>query len=202
MPLYTVFAPPPKPGATAPDPLRFVFVKEGFCWPALFIPELWLLFRRMWLVFVLYVAVSLVIGVIGERVGGPLPWVALILMHLLFALEGNALRRWKLTSAGYVFVGVAEGRRDEAEMRFFSRWQSAVPATPPFAGEPPAPAEPTPEPPPEGPEAGAPQPWTRTADTAPAAAPPKAADKPSAPAKDAAESGDVVGLFPTPGGAA
>ena len=58
MALYTVFAPPPEPGETAPDPVRFVFVKDGFCWPALFIPELWLLFRRMWLVFVLYLAAS------------------------------------------------------------------------------------------------------------------------------------------------
>ncbi len=123
MPLYTVFAPPPKPGEAAPDPVRFVFVKDGFCWPALFIPELWLLFRRMWLVFVLYLAASLAISIIGARVGGPLPWVTLILMHLLFALEANGLRRWKLAARGYDFVGVAEGRRAEAELRFFGQWQ-------------------------------------------------------------------------------
>ena len=127
MPLYTVFAPPPKPGESAPDPLRFVFVKDGFCWPALFIPELWLLARRMWLVLVLYIAATLALSLIGERVGGPLPWVALALMHLLLALEGNGLRRWKLSALGYAFIGVAEGRRSDAELRFFSQWRPPAP---------------------------------------------------------------------------
>jgi hypothetical protein len=168
MPLYTVFAPPQKPGDPAPDAVRFVFVKDGFCWPALFIPELWLLFRRMWLVFVLYLAASLAISIIGARVGGPLPWVTLILMHLLLALEGNALRRWKLSSAGYDFIGVAEGKRDEAELRFFSQWRPPATAVPPSGGD-----------------GGA-----------------SAAARTAVPAGAAAESGEVVGLFPAPGGAA
>ncbi len=175
MPLYTVFAPPPKPGETAPDPVRFVFVKDGFCWPALFIPELWLLARRMWLVFLIYLAASLAVSVIGTKVGGPLPWVTLVLMHILFALEGNALRRWKLSGAGYDFIGVAEGRRQEAELRFFSQWLPTAPAAaaPPGAGD---------------------------ADAAhPPALPAQA--KPAEPARDAGEAGDVVGLFPLPGGA-
>jgi hypothetical protein len=171
MPLYTVFAPPQKPGETAPDPMRFVFVKDGFCWPALFVPELWLLFRRMWLVFVLYLAASLVVSVIGTKVGGPLPWVTLALMHLLFALEGNALRRWKLSAIGYDFIGVAEGKREEAELRFFSQWQPPLPT--PVAGEPLTGVESA-------------EPW-----------PPAAV---AAPRKASAETGDVVGLFPAPGG--
>ncbi len=177
MPLYTVFAPPPKPGQTAPDPVRFVFVKDGFCWPALFIPELWLLFRRMWLVFAVYLAASVVLSVAGARFGGPLPYVALALMHLLFALEANALRRWKLAAAGYAFLGVAEGGRAEAELRFFSQWQAAA--------LPPAPAAPA-----AGGDGG---------QTPPAETP--AAAKTQEPAKAAAESGEVVGLFPVPGGA-
>jgi hypothetical protein len=185
MPLYTVFAPPPQPGETAPDPLRFVFVKDGFCWPALFVPELWLLFRRMWLVFVLYLAASVVLSVIGSKVGGPLPWVALGLMHLLFALEGNGLRRWKLSGHGYALIGVAEGRRNEAELRFFSQWQP--PATASAApGETPAGAE--------------------TGRELPPAAPPQAAEAAPVvsttpqPERDSSERGDVVGLFPAPGG--
>ncbi len=189
MPLYTVFAPPLGPGEAAPDPVRFVFVKEGFCWPALFIPELWLLVRRMWLVFALYLAASLVVSVIGTKVGGPLPWVTLALMHLLFALEGNALRRWKLSARGYDFIGVAEGRRDEAELRFFSQWQPPHPPAPaPAASEPPAAAG-----------ADGTQPWAQ-AGAASAAMEPQAG--PLQPAKDAAETGDVIGLFPAPGGTA
>ncbi len=177
MPLYTVFAPPVKSGETAPDPERFVFVKDGFCWPALFFPELWLLFRRMWLVFVLYLAASLAVSIIGTKVGGALPWVTLILMHLLFALEANALRRWKLSGAGYDFVGVAEGKREEAELRFFSQW--------PPAASTPAPAADTAD-------GSAPpwQPWAR----------PSAGEAASEPHKPVAESGEVIGLFPAPGG--
>ncbi len=175
MPLFTVFAPPPGPGETAPDPVRFAFVKDGFCWPALFIPEIWVLYRRMWLVFVVYLAASLAISVVGTKVGGPLPWVTLILMHLLFALEANALRRWKLARLGYEFVGVAEGPREEAELRFFSQWQA--PLSRPPVSAPPPPAEAAPPAPPAEPARPQPQPQ-----------------------KDAAESGGVVGLFPAPGG--
>jgi hypothetical protein len=172
MAIYTVFAPPPEPGAAAPDPLRFVFVKDGFCWPALLIPELWLLFRRMWLVFLIYLAASAAISIVGANVGGPLPWVTLLLMHLLFALEGNALRRWKLSALGYALVGVAEGRRADAEMRFFSQWQPpALPAAP-SAAAPPVQA------------------------TVPAVADAGT----QAPATVLAESGTVIGLFPAPGG--
>ncbi len=195
MPLYTVFAPPPRPGEAAADPLSFVFVKDGYCWPALFIPELWLLVRRMWLVFVLYLAASLIVGVIGTKVGGALPWVALILMHLLFALEANALRRWKLASAGYELLGVTEGRRDEAELRFFNQWQPPAPAMAPVASAPPTPVETIAEPSPGAAATGA-APWTPAADRA------KPEEMPAEPAKVAAESGGVVGLFPTPGGTA
>jgi hypothetical protein len=173
MALYTVFAPPPEPGAAAPDPLGFVFVKDGFCWPALFIPELWLLFRRMWLVFLIYLAASAAISIVGSKVGGPLPWATLLLMHLLFALEGNALRRWKLSGRGYAFVGVAEGRRDEAELRFFSQWQQ-----------------------PELPVAAA----AASVEAPPAQATAPAMPDAKAPATVSAESGTVIGLFPASGG--
>ena len=171
MPLYTVFAPPAEPGETTPDPVRFVFVKDGFCWPALFIPELWLIVRRLWLVLVVYVAISVAVSIVGSQIGGPLPWVTLALMHLLFALEGNALRRWKLSSKGYQLIGVAEGRREAAEYRFFSAWQPPAPAEMPTAAAPP---------PPSPPETTAP--------------PPPRVETPSA------ERGQVVGLFPSPGG--
>jgi Protein of unknown function (DUF2628) len=170
MPMYTVLEPPPKAGESQPDPLDFVFVKDGFCWPALFIPELWLLYRRMWLVFLLYLAAALGLSVAAAEVGGPLPWVALALAHVWFALEGNALRRWKLTGRGHEFVGVAEGRRRTAELRFFSAWQPPA-----------APAEP---PPASGNRS--------TLAEVPRLPPP-------APAPSA-EGGDVIGLFPSPAG--
>jgi len=162
MPLYTVHAPPTLPGDGAPDPMDYVFVKEGFSWPAFFIAELWLLFRRMWIVFFAYIIVAVVVTALGERTGGPLPGLFLALAHFVFALEGNQLRRWTLRRRGYRLVDVVEGGRlYEAELRFFLDW-------PEHAPQPPAPQ------------------------------PPKPTVVP--PSQPSAESGEVVGLFPAPGG--
>jgi hypothetical protein len=126
MRLYTVHAPPPV-GDQPPDPLGYVFVKDGFCWPALFLPELWLLFRRMWLVFLLYLLVALVVYAFDQRYGGSIGSVFVGLARLLFALEGNGLRRWTLAGKGYRLVGVATGKdRDEAEVRFFYESERAI----------------------------------------------------------------------------
>lgn len=38
---------------------RIAFVKEGFSWVALFVPLLWLLYQRMWLELVAYLAIFL-----------------------------------------------------------------------------------------------------------------------------------------------
>jgi hypothetical protein len=137
MTVYTVLA-PKLPGAEA-DPARFVFVKEGFCWPAFFFLGLWLVFRRMWLVLALSVAFVVGLVALAAAIGALVPVVVFIFARFLFALEANELRRWKLSRAGYRLVGVAEGRRrDDAEVRFFSGWTPAVPPTP---------AEPPPRPP-------------------------------------------------------
>ncbi len=162
MPLYTVHAPATLPGDRAPDPMSYILVKEGFCWPAFFIAELWLLFRRMWIVFLAYVIVAAVVAAIGARVGGPLPGLFLVLAHFLFAIEGNQLRRWTLSRRGYRLVDVVEGGRlYEAELRFFHDRPDAAPPTRP------------PEPP------------------KPVVVPPS---------RPSAEAGEVVGLFPAPGG--
>ena len=98
MRLYTVLAPTGRPD-DAPDPLSLVFVKEGFCWPALFFPEIWLIFRRLWLVWSsssIIAAVAL-LTLFADRAPGPLPWTAARPRPLFFALEGNDLRRWTWT---------------------------------------------------------------------------------------------------------
>ena len=174
MTLYTVNAPPAGSAGAAPDPGSLVFVKEGFSWPALLIPELWLIFRRMWLVLVLYVAVALLLVELAARLGDALPISVVILARFLFALEANGLRRWTLERNGYALLAVVEGRgRDEAERRFFSEWMGEVAAANPPA-PPVSPAPPT-----------------------PVAAAPRAE-----PWKPTPENGGVVGLFPAPGGSA
>jgi Protein of unknown function (DUF2628) len=132
MTVYTVLAPPIRDGEAVADPLGYVLVKEGFCWPALIIPELWLLFRRMWLVFLVYLAGVVAVVVADSIVGGNLPGAVLLLIRLFLALEGNNLRRWTLAGREYVPAGLAEGRnRDEADIRFFADWPDYVPAAAP-----------------------------------------------------------------------
>jgi hypothetical protein len=160
MTIYTVLA-PPDAGSAGPDRDRFVFIKEGFCWPAFFFTPIWLLFRRMWLVFILYLLASAAVFYLASQmpeIGG----LIALLFGILVALEANNLRRWTLERRGSRFIGVAAGRRlIEAEFRFFSTWPGVVTEAKP--AEPPKPA-------------------------APASLPPKA-------------TGEIVGLFPKPGGA-
>ena len=123
MTIYTVLAPPPKAGSDEPDPDGFVFVKEGFCWPALYITAPWLIWRRMWLVLVVYILASIAVIAFANRMPLPVAWSILVLFGVLVALEANNLRRWTLERRRYRFLGVASGdRASEAEFSFFANW--------------------------------------------------------------------------------
>jgi hypothetical protein len=144
MRIYTVHAPPA--GRRDPDdPTRFAFIKEGFCWPALVIPVLWLIFRRLWLVLILFLAASAVLGALSDRVADPVAGVVFLAAVFLFALEANGLCRWTLERRGWRLVGVAEGRSlREAELRFFPAYVAAGGRIPGPAVAPPPPAAPAP----------------------------------------------------------
>jgi Protein of unknown function (DUF2628) len=123
--VYSVYEPP---GDTADPEARaekIAFVKEGFNWPALFVPALWLIFQRMWLELVVFLVLiaglSWMFGTsdAGQEIAG---WVS-IGLSLLFAFEANDLRGWALERRGYRLWGVATGRdRTEAERSFFTEW--------------------------------------------------------------------------------
>ena len=57
MPVYTVHEPRKLTGNPVRDAERFQFVRDGFHFWAFLLGPVWMLFRRMWLVFVLYVIV-------------------------------------------------------------------------------------------------------------------------------------------------
>ncbi len=119
---YTVHAPPEEPAA----PEAFLFVKDGFSWPALFFPVLWVLWHRMWLTLVWYVVFVLAVAWIGRLGGDNLAAVVALLGWLLFALQANDFRRMALAARGWHDVGAASGRDyDEAEARFFAEWGAA-----------------------------------------------------------------------------
>jgi hypothetical protein len=129
MTIYTVLSPPA--GSAGPDPDRFVFVKEGFCWPALYITAIWLLWRRMWLVLVVYLVAAAAVLAFAAQLAPPIAWLIVLLFGFLVALEANNLRRWTLERRGYRLVGVASGDwRSDAEFRFFANFAGSGPQRP------------------------------------------------------------------------
>jgi Protein of unknown function (DUF2628) len=174
MPVYTVHEPPVREAGALADPARFAFVRDGFYWWAFLLTPLWMLWRRLWLVFVLYVVLSIGIET-GMRIygatGGMISLVA-ALISLLVGLEAGSLRRFTLKRRGWKNVGVVSASDlEDAEHRFFAAWVKGV----------------------------KPQ-----ADTPPAAPPPTTSIAPylslsKMPLPQAPHSSGVIGLFPEPG---
>lgn len=113
---FSVHAPDDEPDAGE----RYLFVKDGFSWPAFFVPILWILWHRLWLTLVWYIVFVLVVAWTGRLMGDSAAvWVAL-LGNVLFALEANNLRRLALEDRGWSGIGSSFGRdMEEAEARFF-----------------------------------------------------------------------------------
>jgi hypothetical protein len=123
---YTVHA----PGGADAAPERFAFVKDGFSWPALFVPILWTLWHRLWLALVWYIAWVLALAWVDRLAGATWATLLAVLGALFFALEANDIRRRSLASRGWRELGAASGGNlEEAEIRFFSEW--GRPAAPP-----------------------------------------------------------------------
>jgi hypothetical protein len=126
--IYTVHEPA---GRSASDG-ESVFVREGFCWPALLFGVFWALWHRMWVVSVALLAVSMIAGLAVELAGltDAMSAVLQAAVQLGAGLFGNDLRRWSLDRAGYVESAVvAAERRDAAEHRYYAALAGAVPQT-------------------------------------------------------------------------
>src|SRR5580693_2657028 len=89
MPVYTVHAPQGATSTVRDGTDRFVFVRDGFfVWALLFGP-LWLLWHRLWLALLGYLAVSAV-GEVGLRLfhaGAGVRLVVMLLVALLMGFE-------------------------------------------------------------------------------------------------------------------
>lgn len=140
MATYTVHAPRGEATPQA-EALRLLFIKEGFCWPALFFAPAWLIFRRLWMTLLGYALVLSLIALAGRRFGPEAVGPATMLFAIWFALEANQLRRWTLERWGWRFVGVAVGRnRLEAEENYFRDLRPSPAPAAAAPSPPPAPA--------------------------------------------------------------
>ncbi len=119
MKTFTVHMPPDLAGDAAAE--RTVFVKDGFCWPALFMPVLWLLWHRLWLVLVAYFVAVAAITFIEIVAGEGASIIILIAFAFYFAAEANNTRRWSLSRRRWTPAGESFGHdRGEAEIRYFT----------------------------------------------------------------------------------
>jgi hypothetical protein len=125
MPTYTVHQPPPRKGEAASAPERFLFLRDGFHFWAFVLTPFWLLRYRLWLAFVLYLAVSILLSIALAVVGAgaTVQFCAGLLVALLIGFEAGTLRRWKLNRRGWKILGFVIGEGLEmAERRFFGAW--------------------------------------------------------------------------------
>src|SRR5262245_57371402 len=119
MSTYTVHEPPLKRYDTLADPERFVFVRDGFSFWAFLLAPLWMLRRRMWLVFIGYVIVAAAVQTALHFIGASVAvrMSASVLLALLVGMEAPTLRRFTLARRGYAPVGVVIGDDREAAER-------------------------------------------------------------------------------------
>jgi hypothetical protein len=152
MPVYTVHEPPQRD--TDDDALghamRFRFVRDGFHFWAFLLAPFWMLRHRLWIELIAYLLIVGGAAFVLRRLGieeRASFWVALFL-EMLIGMEASSLLRWKLARRGFAQVGIVVGDDlEEAERRFFDRWDdegltrpaTTAPAPSPF-GSPPAPA--------------------------------------------------------------
>jgi hypothetical protein len=140
MPTFTVHEPPPRKDESVAAPERFVFVRDGFYFWAFVLAPVWLLVRRLWLALLVYVVLTVVIGV-GLRLFH-VPLFVRGTFEFLFALgigfEASTIWRWTLARRGCKTLGFVVGEdREIAERRFFAEWAKRTKTSAP---EPAAPA--------------------------------------------------------------
>ncbi|KIZ47792.1 DUF2628 domain-containing protein, partial [Rhodopseudomonas palustris] len=105
----------------------------------------WLLYRRLWLALLGYIALVIALTVVlgAAHSGAGARFAVLLLLATLLGLEAASLRRWTLARRKWRQLDVVIADDTEAaERRFFDRWTRAQPVTagyqPPVdRGEPP-----------------------------------------------------------------
>jgi hypothetical protein len=122
--IFTVHEPPNGPANRLDSAERLVFVKDGFSWLAAAVPPLWLLAKRMWLEFAVYVgATGLLVWLLTTAGATNLSNAILIIVQIVFGFEAGALYSAALERRGWRLVGTVAGRnREDCERRFLEVW--------------------------------------------------------------------------------
>lgn len=123
MKTYTVHY-PPESGVSMTGLARdAILVKDGFSWPAFLVPFIWLLYNRMWIVLVIYVAAEIALAAIAAGLHLPdgLTMVMSLALSAIIGFQGNDFHRWSLERRRYKQQSIVAGANlSEAEHRFFA----------------------------------------------------------------------------------
>jgi hypothetical protein len=125
MPVYTVHAPFRADKAVRNGTDRLVFVRDGFHVWAFLLGPVWLLWHRLWLALVGYVAVITLseVALSQLRAGAGARFVVMLLVALLMGFEAASLWRWTLSRRHWRQIDIVVADNEEAaERRFFDRW--------------------------------------------------------------------------------
>jgi hypothetical protein len=124
MPVYTVHAPVAY-GADLAATDKFVFVRDGFHFWAAALSMIWLIWNRLWLALIGWIALTLAIGFGMNALGagsGAIMFVDL-LIAILMGFEAATLQRWTLSRRKWRQLDIVVADDEEsAERRFFDRW--------------------------------------------------------------------------------
>src|SRR5882762_2789650 len=140
MTTYMVFEPPAGRDDPAARAERIVFVPDRFSWGAFLVAPLWMLWQRLWLIFLAYLMLmaAVTVGLRFAGVGPGARFLVMALIALLVGFEAANLRRWALLRGGWRERGPIIGHDlAAAERRFFDAYvataatREAVPAAPP-----------------------------------------------------------------------
>ncbi len=99
---------------------QLVFVKDGYAWLAALVPPLWLLWKRMWLEFAIYVGgTGLLVWLLTSAGATDVGNALLLIIQIVFGFEAGALYSASLERRGWRLVGTVSGRNaEDAERRF------------------------------------------------------------------------------------
>jgi hypothetical protein len=149
MPAFAILEPPAYRHTAIEHAERFIFLPEKFSLGAFLFAPLWMIWRRLWVVLIIYlVGVGLI--AYSLRLLG-INWVAVALVfglvHLLVGLDATSLVRWTRLRHGWRECGIViADDLDMAERRFFDNAaRPACPSSVPAAGSVPAAQTPRPD---------------------------------------------------------
>lgn len=137
---YIVYEPPNASANRLESALQLVFTKDTFTWTAALLPAIWLLWKRMWLELVIFMALAGCIVWAFTAAGAPdLGNAILLIIQIVFGFEAGELYGASLERRGWRLAGTVAGRnREDCERRFLEVWLPTHTEIP--VGEPTSPA--------------------------------------------------------------